>query len=151
VVAEVAESDHVAFLEGRDQDLLGPGQEPVAVDRAVDNERRSDLIAPQRGNEGERGPATVRDLGDEPPAARAATMGAGHVGLGPGLVDEDQARRIKPLLPPFPALALPGHVRPILLGCVQYLQLHALDPTRKLCRSRLGVSHDHVVRDIQFG
>jgi hypothetical protein len=30
------------------------------------------------------------DLGDQPPAASRATMGARHVGFGPGSVDEDQ-------------------------------------------------------------
>jgi len=38
-------------------------------------------------------PAAVRDLGDEPLAARAAATGPGHVGFGPGLVNEDQPIR----------------------------------------------------------
>jgi hypothetical protein len=46
-------------------------------------------------------------------------MGAGHVGLGPGLVDEDQACRIDAALMAAPALALGGDVRPMLLGGVQ--------------------------------
>ena len=59
---------------------------------------------------------TVGDLGDQPLTLGAAAMGAGHVGLGPGLVDEDQAPGIKPGLMALPPLALAGHVRPILLG-----------------------------------
>jgi hypothetical protein len=52
-------------------------------------------------------------------AARRAAVAAGHVGLGPGLVDKDQARGIKPPLIFFPLRAPPGDVRPILLAGVQ--------------------------------
>jgi hypothetical protein len=46
-------------------------------------------------------------------------MGAGHVRLGPGLVDEDQACGIDAALMAAPALALGGDVGPMLLGGVQ--------------------------------
>jgi hypothetical protein len=46
-------------------------------------------------------------------------MGAGHVGLGPGLIDEDQAGRVDAVLMAAPPLALGGDVRPMLLGGVQ--------------------------------
>jgi hypothetical protein len=62
---------------------------------------------------------TVRDLVHQPLASGAAAVGSGHVGLGPGLVDEDQAARIKPGLMAPPPRPLAGHVRPILLGGVQ--------------------------------
>jgi hypothetical protein len=42
-------------------------------------------------------------------------MTARHVGLGPGLVDEDQARRVKPALMHLPARAAARDVRPSLL------------------------------------
>jgi len=46
-------------------------------------------------------------------------MGAGHVGLGPGLVDKDQARGGDAVLMAAPPLALGGDVGSLLLGGVQ--------------------------------
>jgi hypothetical protein len=46
-------------------------------------------------------------------------VGPGHVGLGPGLVDEDQPARIKLSLVALPPRSLARHVWPILLGRVQ--------------------------------
>jgi hypothetical protein len=44
---------------------------------------------------------------------------AGHVGLGPGLVDEDEPRGIEPSLIALPALTPPFDVGTVLLGRVQ--------------------------------
>lgn len=49
------------------------------------------------------------------PDRRPATQGR-HVGLGPGFVDEDEARRIKPALIFLPLLAPPCDLRSELLG-----------------------------------
>jgi hypothetical protein len=46
-------------------------------------------------------------------------MSAGHVGLGPGLIYEDEARCRDAVLMPAPSLALGGYVGPMLLGGVQ--------------------------------
>ena len=121
VAAEVVEDDDVTGVERWDQGLLDLGPEPVAVDRAVKHHRGLDPVVAQGGDEGQRGPAAVRDLGHEPFAATGATVGAGHVGLGLGLVDEDQAARINPVLVSLPSRPLAGHVRSVLLGCVQAL------------------------------
>jgi hypothetical protein len=61
----------------------------------------------------------MRRFGDQPLAPRRAAVGTRHVGLGPGLVDEDKARRIKPPLILFPLRPPPGDVRTILLAGVQ--------------------------------
>jgi hypothetical protein len=66
--------------------------------------------------EGERAPAPLWHLGDQTLAAPTAAALAGHVGLGPGLVDENQAARIKALLVLLPPGAPAGDVRAILLG-----------------------------------
>jgi hypothetical protein len=58
----------------------------------------------------------VWHAGEQALAARRAAMRAGHVGFGPGLVDEDQPSRIKPALIGFPARAPSGDVGTILLG-----------------------------------
>jgi hypothetical protein len=52
-------------------------------------------------------------------AARCAAMGAGHVRLGPGLVDEHETRRIKLTLMPPPSRPLACDIGPILLAGVQ--------------------------------
>ena len=61
----------------------------------------------------------MRHIRDQPGAAGAAPVGTGHVGLRPGLVDEDQAGRIKPALVALPLRAPPRHVGPILLAGAQ--------------------------------
>lgn len=54
------------------------------------------------------------NAGHEPLAAPAAAMEGRHVGLGPGLVDEDQAPRIERL-----ALAQPGRAPGLDVGAVE--------------------------------
>jgi hypothetical protein len=44
VAAEVVEAEDVAWGQSRDQDLLDPGAEPVAVDGAVEHEGRVDSV-----------------------------------------------------------------------------------------------------------
>jgi hypothetical protein len=56
---------------------------------------------------------TVRDFGCEPGAARRPAPQGGHVGLGPGLVDEDQALRIDLALILLPLRAPAGDVRTV--------------------------------------
>ena len=62
----------------------------------------------------------MRHLGDQAGAAAAAPVPAGHVGLGPGLVDEHQALGVKPALVLFPSGAaaywMGGHRRRVLAG-----------------------------------
>jgi hypothetical protein len=58
-------------------------------------------------------------LGDQPLAASGAAVRARHVGLGPGLVDEDEPRRIKATLILLPLRPSPGDVGAILLAGVQ--------------------------------
>ena len=78
--------------------------------------RRSGRSATQRGEEGHRSPMAARHLGVEPSAAWRPAAQRRHVRLGPGLVDEDEARRIKPSLIFTPLLAPSGDRRPELLG-----------------------------------
>jgi hypothetical protein len=61
----------------------------------------------------------VRHLGNQAGAASAASVAAGHIGLGPGLIDEDQAPRIKPALILLPSSAAAGDVGPVLLAGMQ--------------------------------
>ena len=83
---------------------------------------RLDLLSVRRQGRGKDCSASsaMGCLGNQPLAPRgAAAVGARHVGLGPGLVDEDQAGRIDPTLILPPLRAPPGDVGPILLAGVQ--------------------------------
>ena len=64
-------------------------------------------------------PAPVRNFRHQPGTTGAAPVAAGHVGLGPSLVDEDQALGIKPALIHPPAGPPPGDVGAILFAGVQ--------------------------------
>jgi hypothetical protein len=52
-------------------------------------------------------------------ASWSPAMGTDHVGLGPGLVNEDKAGRINLSLMPFPACPSARDVGPVLLGWQQ--------------------------------
>src|SRR5262249_34303303 len=81
-----------------DEHLVDIEAEALAIDRALDQPGRLDAIVAQGGNEGHGRPATVRHLGWQALAERAPAAQRRHVGLGPGLVDEDQAGRIDTIL-----------------------------------------------------
>ena len=119
VTAEMIEHHDLTWPESRAEALLSVGFEDLSVHRTVDDHGREDLASADGGDQGGGLPAAVRDLGDKPLAARAAAMGPRHVGLGPGLVDEDQLVGRQLRLPCAQRLASLGDVRTILLGGVQ--------------------------------
>src|ERR1700730_17457632 len=119
VTSEIVHDDNVAGLERWHQYLLDIGEEGLPIDRAVDDARRVDSIAAERGQKSERLPVAMRNLRHQPYAARAAPMSARHIGLGPGLIDENHARRIQLVLVLLPSRAPPGDVRTILLAGAQ--------------------------------
>jgi hypothetical protein len=83
VRSQIVEHDDVVALEGRDEELFDIGEKPLAVDGAVEQAGRFDAVVAQRSQEGRGFPVAVRDLGDEPAAARRPAVKARHVGLGP--------------------------------------------------------------------
>lgn len=115
----VIEDDNVARHQGRQKELLDPRREQGAVDRAIQDQGSHDAVMAQAGQEGERLPVAMRNLGQVRLAARASAADAGHVGLHPGLVDEDQPARIKPALMGFPAAPEPRQLGAILLFAQQ--------------------------------
>jgi hypothetical protein len=116
VRAEIIHDNDIARPQRRQQELLDIGPEALAVDRAVDDAGRRDAIVAQRGEEGHGAPVAVRHLGMQRRTAAMPAVGARHVGLGPGLVDEDEAGRVDASLVALPPMAPPRHVRPILLA-----------------------------------
>ena len=69
---------------------------------------------------------TVRHAGPQALAAERSSVPPGHVGGGPGLVDEDEARGVEIELVVEPLLTSPQDVRPLLLGRVRGLFLRVI-------------------------
>ncbi len=118
VAAEVVHDDDVAGAQRGDQHLAHIGGEPFRVDRPVEHEGRVYAVVAQRGDEGHRTPVAVGGFGEQWLSPRTPATGPDHVGLGPGLIDEDEPRRIDLALMPLPPGAAAGDVRPVLLAGV---------------------------------
>lgn len=120
---EIVHDDDVAWSQGRDEDLVDVLAEGLAIDRALDEPRRLDAIMAKGGQEGHGRPATMRHLGRQALTVRAPAAQRRHIGLGPGLVDEDEAGGIDAILVGLPLLASPRHVGAIALAGDQRLFL----------------------------
>ena len=116
----------------RQQELLDISGETLAVDGAIEHERRVDTIMPERGQKGERAPMAVRHLVDQRLTTGTPAAQPRHVGLGPGFVDEDEAPRIDPALILAPLRAAPGDRWPILLAGDQRLFLNVIPASRTI-------------------
>ena len=119
VAAEIVHDDDVARTEGGHQELLDIGAKAGAVDRPVNDAGSGDAVVAQCRQKSQRAPAALRHLGDQPRAAAAAPVPAGHVGFGPGLVDEHPALRVKLALMRLPPVSATGDVGAILFAGVQ--------------------------------
>src|SRR3954453_7531408 len=95
VARQVVHDDDVSRAHLRDENLLDVYLEGVAIDRTVEHERDDQAGEPQPGDEGGRLPVTVRHARPQALAPERPSVAPGHVGRGPGLVDEDEAGRIK--------------------------------------------------------
>jgi len=99
-----------------EENLLDIGSKGRAIDGTVEQPWRVDPVVAERCQEGGGLPVAVRDLGGEPHAALRPSPQRRHVGLGPGLVDEDQALGSDAvlILDPLPPSA--SNVRPVALA-----------------------------------
>jgi len=116
VTAQIVHDDDIAGRERRHEELLDILGEALAVDRLVEHARSVDPVAAERREEGHGAPMAIRDLGMKPLANPRPAAQRCHVGLSPSLVDEDEARRVKPALILLPLLASPGDRGPELFG-----------------------------------
>src|SRR5215211_3334372 len=135
MAAEIVHDHAVAAAQSRHQELFHIGAKAGAVDRAVDDAGRGNAIAAQRRQKGQRAPASLRHLGNEAGAASAPSMPPGHVGLGPGLVDEDQVFGVEPALIFLPPLAPAGDIGAVLFAGVQALFLNVMPSYTKNAQS----------------
>ena len=116
VAGEIVHDDDVSGHECWAELFFDPCGEAGGVDRLIEHEGRIDPIAAEGGDEGHRFPVAVGHLGMEPLSDWSPAPQGCHVGLGPGLVDEDQAAGIRSSLELLPLLAAPGDLWPQLLG-----------------------------------
>jgi len=119
VAAQIVENHDIARLQRGHKELLYPGKEGDGVDGAVQHAGCLNAIRAQGRQEGHGFPVTMRHPRYQALAFRGTAMGSGHVGLGPCLIHEHQACRVDAVLVATPAVALAGHVGPLLLGGVQ--------------------------------
>jgi len=134
VRAEIVEDDNVTRLEGWDKKLLDIGAKALAVDWTVEQARRRDVVVAQGGEKGRGFPLALRDLVDEALSLRRPTAKPGHVGLRPGLIDEDQTPGIDEPLVGAPARAMAAYVRAILLAREEglFLNVTPILPKKRL-------------------
>src|SRR5262249_1410457 len=113
VAAEIVHDDDVAWLQGGDEDALDISSEVLAIDWTIKDPWGVNPVMAQGDQESRGLPVAVRDLGIEPLATRRPSPQGRHVGLGPGLVDEDRTLRVNWVLIVGPLRPPPGNVRTI--------------------------------------
>ena len=111
---EAIHHDDVAALEGGNETSFEIGHEGCCIHWSIQHEGRDHRAAAQAGDESDRLPMPVRNMIDQPNAARAATSKPHHGGVGRGLVDEHQSGQIKHALFSHPASPCAGHVHSLL-------------------------------------
>ena len=123
VGAEIVHDDDIAWTQCRDQDLLDIDQKALTIDRPLDQPGRLDPVVAERRQKGHGVPVAERGLARQALASWRPSPQGRHVGLGPGLVDEDQARRVDTRLKFQPLRPTPGDVGAVLLAGDQRLFL----------------------------
>ena len=95
MAAEIVEDDDVARPECWHQELLDVAAEDRPVDRPVDDAGLCQRIDPESRKEREGAPASIGREAEQALALLAPAADRRHVGLDPGLVDEDEAGGIE--------------------------------------------------------
>ena len=115
VRAELVHDHDIPAVQRGNQHLLDIGEEGLAVDRAIEHTGSNQAILAHTGDEGRGIPVPVRYSINQPTAHFGPAVEPGHIGFGPGLVDEDQPGWIKLRLAVTPFGSSRDNVRPILL------------------------------------
>jgi hypothetical protein len=90
VAAEIVHDDLARFQRWQ-QDLFDIGAEAFPVDRPIEQSGSREAIVPQRPEEGHLVPKAMWCEAAKASSFRCPSAQWSHVGLDPGLVDEDQA------------------------------------------------------------
>ena len=102
VTSQVVHDDDVPRLQGSDELLFHVGEEAGAIDRAIEDAGRSELVTPKCRQERHGAPVPVRREARQALAFWPPAPEWRHVRLDPGLIDEHQALGINPGLPSPP-------------------------------------------------
>ena len=105
VASKIVENNDVALAQGWQEKVLNIGAEAFAIDRSVEDAGCRELVMAERAEEREGAPVTVRREAAQAGAFGPPAPQRGHVGLDPGLIDEDEPARVEPGLPGSPAPA----------------------------------------------
>jgi hypothetical protein len=116
VTAEIVEDDDLALCQGWHKHLLDIEREEFTIDGSVDDPRGADPIVTECRDEGHGRPVAIRCCCFETLPSCAPAAKGRHVGFDPGLIDEDQARRVNLALVGLPARSFAGDIRPILFS-----------------------------------
>ena len=93
---EIVENNNVASRQGWGKLGFDPCVEAGPVDCLVDHPWRGQLAAAQASDEGLCSPMAERRIGGQPLAAKGTPAKPNHFGGDGGLVDKDEAVRLKP-------------------------------------------------------
>lgn len=115
MAAEVVHHHHIARAQGWNEHLLDIGLEGCAIYRPVEDKWRVNPIMAQGCDERHGAPVTLWRATDQAFAFGSPAAQWCHVGLGPGLINEDKAARVDAVLMPLPARAAAAYVRAVLL------------------------------------
>ena len=116
---QIVHDDDIVGLEGGGQNLRDVGSKGWAIHGRIEHPGCCDALKAQGGNESHGLPMAERDLGLQALAPGRPTVETGHLGVDPGLIDEDQALGIDEALRGVPDPAPGGHVGTILFCGLQ--------------------------------
>ncbi len=115
MAAEIVHDDDVAWLEHRDQLLLDIGAKTWPLIGPSKTQGGCKLIVSQSAQECQRAPVAMRCKCPQSLAFRAPAPDRRHVGLDPGLINEDQPFAIEMILQGLPPLFFASDVGTSLL------------------------------------
>jgi hypothetical protein len=105
---QIVHDDDVAWPQLGNERLFDIGEKGLAVHRAVEDHGRSDSVVTQPGGEGGGFPMAMGHGGAASLTPGRTTVKARRLGVGDGLVDEDDPHRIEVGLSFKPRLARPA-------------------------------------------
>jgi hypothetical protein len=126
VAGQIVDDDDVALSQFGGQNTLDVSLEGAAVDGAVEDEGGDHASRGQAGGESRRFPVAMGDADAQSFAAAATAVRSGHVGRGPGLIDENKTLGIEIELLLEPRLSALQDVWPILFAGVRCLFLRVM-------------------------